>query len=90
MSQITDNTAQARFELEEQGHLAYADYRLDDDTLHIKYVFAPEALRGQGTAGRLMEGVVAHARAQNLKIFPICGYAASWLRRHPETSDLLA
>ena len=90
MTNIMDNTAQSRFELEEQGHLAYADYALDGDILRIKYVFAPEELRGTGAAGRLMEGIAAHAAANNLKLFPICGYAASWLRRHPETADLLA
>jgi predicted GNAT family acetyltransferase len=86
---ITNNTAQSRFELIEQGHTAYADYRQDENTLSIKYVFAPEALRGQGTAGRLMEGIASLARARNLKILPICGYAASWLRRHQEHHDLV-
>ena len=87
---ITDNTAKSRFELEEQGHTAYADYRREGGVLSIKYVFSPEALRGQGTAGRLMDGVTAAARAENLKILPICGYAASWLRKHKEHHDLIA
>jgi len=51
---------------------------------------APARPRGAGTAGRLMQGVVAAARAENLKITPLCGYAAAWLKRHPETADLLA
>ena len=41
-----DNAAASRYELVEQGHTAYADYRKDGGTLYIKYVFAPEALRG--------------------------------------------
>ena len=90
MSETMDNQSLSRFELEESGAMAYADYRLADGVLSIKYVFAPESLRGTGAAGRLMEGVGAHARANNLKIIPICGYAASWLRRHSETADLLA
>ena len=88
-AQITDNTAKSRFELEEQGHTAYADYRRDNGVLSIKYVFSPEALRGHGTAGRLMDGIVESARAENLKILPICGYAASWLRKHKEHHDLV-
>ena len=87
---LIDNTSKSRFELEEQGHTTYADYRLDQGVLHIKYVFAPEELRGSGAAGRLMQGIADDARSRNLKIIPICGYAASWLRRHPETADLLA
>lgn len=87
---ITDNPAKSRFELVEQGHTAYADYRREGGVLSLKYVFSPEALRGQGTAGRLMDGIVSIARAESLKILPICGYAAAWLRKHKEHHDLIA
>lgn len=90
MTTVTDNTAAGRFELIEQGQTAYADYRRNPGRLVIDYVSSPPSLRGGGTAGRLMQGVVAAARAENRKITPLCGYAAAWLKRHPETSDLLA
>ena len=90
MSQITDNIAERRFELIEQGAIAYADYRLTPGRMIFDYVFSPPALRGAGTAGRLMQGVVEAARARSVKITPLCGYAAAWLKRHPETSDLVA
>ncbi len=83
-----DNSARSRYELEEEGHMAFADYRLDSGKLHIKHVESPLALRGKGTAGRLMEGVAAAARANGYKIVPICGYAASWLKRHDEYGDI--
>lgn len=86
---ITDNVQQSRFELVESGETAYADYKRDGDVLTIKYVFAPEVLRGTGAAGRLMAEIADHARHENLKIIPLCGYAASWLRRHPEFSYLI-
>ncbi len=87
---VTDNVERRRFELAEQGQVAFADYRREAGRLLIPHVEAPMALRGGGTAGRLMEGVVAHARAEGVKIVPICSYAAAWLRRHPEHGDLLA
>ena len=87
---ITDNTAKSRFELPVGAHTAYADYDNKAGVLHIKYVFAPEALRGTGAASHLMAGIADTARAQNLKILPICGYAASWLRKHKEHHDLMA
>lgn len=89
-TKTTDNTLASRYERVEGGHLSYADYRKEGDTLYIKYVFAPPELRGSGAAGRLMDGVTAFARAENLKIVPICGYAASWLRKHKEHHDLIA
>ena len=86
---VAYNTSQARFELVEEGHTAFANYRLAGDTLTIPYVESPIALRGKGTAGRLLEGVAAHARARGLKIVPICGYAVAWFQRHPEHDDLI-
>lgn len=51
---------------------------------------AAPALRGTGAAGRLMQGVMAIARAEGLKVVPLCGYASAWIRRHKEHRDLLA
>ncbi len=87
---ITDNTDKSRFELLEQGHTSYADYKIDAGVLSIRYVFAPDELRGTGAAGRLMAGITDIARERGLKIMPICGYAASWLRKHKEHHDLMA
>jgi predicted GNAT family acetyltransferase len=46
-------------------------------------------LRGTGAAGRLMAALAADARARNLKVTPICSYAAAWLHRHAEFRELL-
>ncbi len=86
---VIDNAASGRFELEENGEVAYADYRREGSRLVIPYVYAPPALRGTGAAGRVMEGVAAAARAENLAIRPLCGYAAAWLKRHREHADLV-
>lgn len=86
---VTDNARLNRFELVEQGAVAFADYRREGGRLVIPHVETPPALRGHGVAGRLMEGVVAHARAEGLKITPVCSYAAAWLRRHREHTDLV-
>ena len=86
---VKDNPAQSRYELDVDGRIVYANYRRQGSTLYIPYVEAPPSLRGTGAAGRLMEGVMEHARAERLKIVPICGYAALWMRRHREHHDLL-
>jgi predicted GNAT family acetyltransferase len=78
-----------RFETREDGHVVYADYRQEPGRLYIDYVYAPPALRGSGASGRLMTAVATHARSEGLKITPICGYAAAWLRRSAEFRDLV-
>lgn len=87
---MRDNPERSRFELEVNGEVAYADYRRRPGTLVIAYVYAPPALRGTGTADRLMRAVAEAARADGVRIVPLCGYAAAWLRRHAEHRDLLA
>ena len=87
---MRDNTVKQRFELEIDGHIAFADYRREGDILHLPHVEAPSALRGTGAAGKLMQGVADFARANGLKLHPICSYAAAWLQKHKDTHDLVA
>ena len=86
---FTDNRDKSRFELDVDGLLAFADYRRDGGVLTIPHVEAAMPLRGTGAAGRLMEQVMAVARAEGAKIRPLCSYAVAWMRRHPENDDLL-
>lgn len=85
-----DNTERGRFEMTENGHIVYANYRLGDGQMIIPYVEAAIPLRGTGAAERLMGRVAGEARARRLKVVPLCGYAAMWFRRHKEHHDLLA
>ena len=89
MAEVVDNAVAGRFELAEPGGVAFAQYRREPGRIVIPYVEAPPALRGTGAAGRLMEGVLAIARAEELKVTPICSYAAAYIRRHREHHDLL-
>ena len=79
----------ARLETREGGHVVSADYRREPGRLYLDYVYAPPELRGTGASGRLMTAVASQARAEGLKVTPICGYAAAWLRRSAEFRDLL-
>jgi predicted GNAT family acetyltransferase len=87
---VKDNAARSRYELDVDGQTVFADYRRDAGTVWIRHVEAPPSLRGTGAAGRLMQGIARTARAEGLRIVPLCGYAALWLRRHREHHDLLA
>ena len=89
MAELTDDVEAGRFELAERGGVSFARYRRESGRLVIPYVEAPPALRGTGAAGRLMEGVLARARSEGLKVTPLCSYAAAYIRRHPEHHDLL-
>ena len=80
--EVTDNTAESRFELVENSLLAFADYKMDGDTLILPHVEAHPDLRGTGAAGRLMKGVLEIADERGLKVKPVCGYAVAYMRKH--------
>ncbi len=86
---MIDNRDRDRFELEESGHLVWAEYRVRDGKYLIPHVEAEPVLRGTGAAGRLMQQIVEHARTENLVIVPRCSYATAWFERHPEAEDVL-
>ena len=87
---VVDRPERSRFELTENGLTAFADYRRHGEVVVLPHVEAPVELRGTGAAGRLMAGIVAHARAGGFKIHPSCPYAAVWFQRHPAEADLVA
>ena len=86
---VIDNPERRRFELTQQGLVAFADYRREPGRIVIPHVEAPPALRGTGAAGRLMAGALDIIRAEGLRVVPSCPYAAAFIKRHPEYQDLL-
>ena len=84
-----DNAEEHRFEWEEGGDITFADYYQRGEVRVIPHVEAPVALRGTGSAGRLMQALTEHARAEGIRIVPTCGYAVAWFRRHRDAADVL-
>ncbi len=50
----------------------------------------PEAARGRGIGGKLVEAALNHARASRLRVIATCWYVETWVERHPEYRELLA
>ena len=95
MTDLRDVLADQRFEQgfsDPDGQLrsVFADYAVQGSTRVILHVEADPALRGTGAAGKFMQALAEHARAEGLKLAPRCSYAVAWLKRHPEFDDLKA
>jgi len=87
---VVHNTTAKRFEVTLDGKTAYSKYLLAGDKIIIDHTEVPEALEGRGLASRIVSAALAYARAQNLKVLPICPFAKSFISRHREYQDLLA
>jgi len=87
--EIRHNVAARRFEATVDDLLARADYQLAGSVMRLYHTEVPHALEGRGIAGALVKAALEHARTAHLKVEPACGYVRAWMKRHPETHDLL-
>lgn len=65
-------------------------YQRRGDTLVADHTLVPSEIGGRGVAGKLVDALIADARAQGWKIVPQCSYVEAAFRRHPEWADLRA
>lgn len=86
---VRDNKALFRFELDAEGGLAFANYRLTPSAVIITHTETPRSLRGHGIASELVEGALQLIRADGLKVVAGCGFVVDYLRKHPEFADLV-
>ncbi len=87
---IIHNTAENRFQVEVESHLAVLDYALMDGVITFTHTGVPSPIEGRGIAGQLVQRGLNYAREENLKVIPACSYVARYIERHPEYQDLLA
>ena len=86
---VTNNAGTGRFEVELDGHVAYAEYRVLQSGVLFPHTEVPPALEGRGVGSALVRAGLDFARAQDLKVMPVCTFFAGWIRKHPESHDLV-
>ncbi|NWG26321.1 MAG: N-acetyltransferase [Pseudorhodoplanes sp.] len=89
MSDVRNNEAANRFELDTAGHLAVAYYRLAPGIITFTHTEVPTALSGQGIGSKLARGALEQVRAMKLKVVAQCPFIAAYIGKHAEFSDLL-
>ena len=85
---VRDNTALNRFELDIDNHIAFSEYRRSDGLLTVLHTEVPGELEGRGIGSRLVRGLLAIARAEGLKVRPLCPFVRAYMDKHPEYADL--
>jgi predicted GNAT family acetyltransferase len=90
MGGVIDNKTRSRFELDIDGGIAFANYRLMPQAVIITHTETPSSLRGRGVASELVRGALDLIRADGRKVIAGCGFVVDYLRKHPEYADLVA
>ena len=87
---VRNNTALNRYELDVDGAIAFANYRLTPHAVIITHTETPYALRGRGIASKLVQGALEQIRADGRKVVAGCGFVVDYLQKHPEFADIEA
>jgi hypothetical protein len=83
---VVDRPEENRLVVEVDGEVAELTYQRLGSRFVIRHTGVPQAIAGRGIAGALVRAAVEKAAAEGLSVVPICPYAVTWLRSHPEAA----
>jgi predicted GNAT family acetyltransferase len=89
MSDIIDNKALHRFELDVEGHVAKSFYKIENGVITFIHTEVPPELGGKGVGSRLIKGALDQVRANGLKVIAECPFVKAYIEKHAEYADLL-
>jgi hypothetical protein len=88
---IRRDDARGVYELPLEGDAkALAAFHKQGEILAITHTKVPDELEGRGYGSALMKAVLDDVRSRGEKVRPVCSFARAYMRRRPETQDLLA
>ncbi len=87
---VRKNEQQSRFEAFVGADLVgFSEYEVGGGYITFPHTVTEPEYGGQGVASQVARYSLEDARAQGLKIRPICSFYVDYLRKHPEYQDLL-
>lgn len=86
---VIHNAAAKRFEVTVDGKVAFSKYLLVGEKFIVEHTEVPVELENKGLASRIVRTALDYARAQNLRVMPLCPFTAAFIHRHPEYQDLV-
>ncbi|MCX7287322.1 MAG: GNAT family N-acetyltransferase [Rhodobacterales bacterium] len=78
-----------RFVIRKDGEEAELTYSITTPKLVIAdHTGVPDSFRGTGAGLALVEALVAAARAEGIKVVPLCPFVNATRKKHPEWADV--
>jgi predicted GNAT family acetyltransferase len=84
-----DNQEESRYEVTLDGETAFLTYERRKHSIVLVHTEVPTSLGGRGLGGILARHALDDARAEGNRVVVQCPFVQSWLRRHPEYSDVV-
>ena len=87
---ITNNEEAQQFEAQVDNLRALLTYRRFPGRIILNHTEVPEPLEGKGLAAKLARTALDFARANHLRVVPLCRYVSLFIRKHAEYHDLVS
>ena len=85
---VVHNLAEQRFESAVGGELAVAEYQMRGKRMVFTHTEVPAAYQGRGIGSRLARAGLEYARANGLRVVPLCPFIKAYIKRYPEFEGL--
>ena len=86
--EVVHEPDESRFAVHVGDLTAVLDYQRVGDRLVLPHTGVPRALAGHGIGNLLAREGLEWARAENLRVVPLCPFVRAFLHRHPEYASL--
>jgi predicted GNAT family acetyltransferase len=87
---LTDNKEDQQFELTVDELTARVEYTLMGNRIIFTHTEVPKELEGKGIGSMIIKLALENIEGRELKLIPLCPFAAAYIKRHPEWNRVLA
>lgn len=87
--EVVNNSDARRFETRVGDYFAFIDYIPKGKNIIFTHTEVPGVLEGQGIASKMTYTALEYARANNLRVVPLCPFVEEYIRNHPEYQPLV-
>jgi uncharacterized protein len=89
--EVREDGSKGRYIIRRDGGEAELTYSVVSPTLIIAdHTGVPDAFRGTGAGLAMVERLVADARAEGVKVMPLCPFVNATRKKHPEWADVFS
>ncbi|MGH2568081.1 MAG: GNAT family N-acetyltransferase [Bacteroidota bacterium] len=80
-----DDNGQGAFVIDDLAEtVARMEIGISGGNMTVYHTEVSDKLKGQGVASQLLSRMVGYARANSLKVIPLCPFVQAQFKRHPE------
>ena len=87
--EIHHDAKASRFTADTEGGEAALEYMRDGRRIIFTHTGVPPESEGKGVGGALARAGLDYARAEGLRVRPMCPFVAAWVQQHPEYQPLV-